>query len=197
MEKKKRIILAFIVIVLVIFISIFINLFKEDKVTKPNDNNMADKYVYNFGETLDLEDENGLEEYLVIGTDSPNFGIVDEKDIFFVDEDDIIMETMEGYITISHEWKEEGCAREVEQPGFGTLEKFILNGESISVRYTDVTIKEVSKYIKKLDSLGYTDVRLDNMNTKKDYYYFNAKKSDGVTVTITYDNGVMCMDVDD
>lgn len=201
LKKKKTIILIFIAIVLLIFVFLFINLFSDEEVNESNNDNITDKYVYNFGQTLDLEEEKGLEEYIDIGTDYPSLGVIDEytSENTYIGQDgsEIIMETFDGHITIYPEWQEDGCAREVEEPEFGTLEKFILDGNSISVRYNDVTIKDVSKYIKTLSDLGYTDVRLDNVNKKKDYYYFNAQKSNGVSVTITYDNGVMCMDVND
>ena len=199
-KKKKAIILLVIGLILIVVILSVINNIDNGNVDE-NDENLAEKYVYNFGNTLDLENDRGFEEYAVNGTDYPSFGITNEyfdtENELYYYEDKVRMMTYDGYITISFSWMDEGVGQKVTEPDFGNLEKFILRNSSFSARYSEVGMKEMEEYINELAAKGFSNVELNNKNKKEDYYYRAAKEFKNsndeeirVTVILTYEQGM-------
>lgn len=199
MNKKKIIVLVFIVFLLIVLFTSIMKLF----VNNENDENtvsLSDEYVYGFGNTLDLEEQSGFEEYVVTGTDYPSLGT--ENEYFDIDseiityDDKMDMQTFKGYITVSASWMDEGMAKKIKEPEFGNIKKFILStNDTISVRYDDVRLKDVEKYIDELTDAGFIKVILDNKNKKKDYYYYTAEKLDGSKVSLNYSNSEFYIEV--
>ena len=198
-KKKKIIVLMFVFLLLIILlISLIIGINNDKGNQNVLEENNTEKYVYDFGEILDLESDRGFEEYATNGTDYPSLGIISDfyegVEVTYHD-DKITMQTYEGMITVSASWMDEGKAKYIKQPEFGALQKFVLKKYSIAAIYADTTMKETITYINELAGLGYNNVVLDEKNKKDDYYYYSAKNKDGITVTLNYEKDMLYIEV--
>lgn len=201
-KKKKTIILIFIIIVFAIFLVLMKNLLKKENNNGNNDSvNPADRYTYNLGETLDLEEDSGVEEIVEESTEYPSLGI--RNDYFDTDiemnyyEDKVTFQNYEGNITISSSWMDEGVAKKIKEPDFGNIEKFMLKNSSISARFSDVNMKQVITYINELSGMGFNNIKLDNKNKKNDTYYYVATNSEDISVVLNYESGYFYIEVND
>lgn len=202
-DRKKLIIIIF-AILCIMFIYIVISAIVGNSSGKRYSNldtpqTSIDRYIYNFSETLDLETTAGTEEQTMSMTGMPNFGVLSEFydgiDREYVDET-LVMETPSGRITIAVKWIDEGLAKEIKEPDFGSIKKFFLKADgSITARYTDVKMKDMTKYMNELSALGFNDVTLNNQNKKKDFYYYAAKNKDGKSINLNYENGEFSVSV--
>lgn len=195
-NKKKKRIIIFGLLVLIILIFLIIKVFNGQNIDEEKLDDV-NEYVYKFGETLNLETANGIEEYEAPDTGTDSFGNLegyDESDVVY-DEDKMIIQTFDGNQIISSSWIDEGKANLISPPEFGELEKFILYGTSITAKYTNVKIKDLDRYINQLAGMGFNEVSLDNKNKKKDYYYYTAGKGEDSSVSLDYSDGVLYINV--
>lgn len=193
-RKKKIILLLFVLLILVVVI---VSISSNDndnieKIEKEKENaaltDLDKNYKYEFGETLDLEDNQGSEEIASNGTDYPSFGVLgdfyDGAEIRY-EGDKMYIQSYDGYDVVSLSWLNESYAANVNEPSFGILQRCILRDTQFSALYTEVKMKDVENYIDELTELGFTEVLLDNKDKKQGYYLYSAKKGD-VTVTLNY-----------
>ena len=203
-DKKKLIIIVFAILG-VVFIYIVISAIVNNGSSNGNSNSNIffqtgiNRYIYKFADTLDLETTRGTQEQTISMSGMPNFGVLSEfyDGIYreYVD-DTLVMETPSGKMTIAVRWLDEGLAKEVKEPDFGSIQKFFLKADgSIKARYTDAKMKDMIKYINELSALGFNKVTLDNKNKKRDFYYYAAKNKDGKAVNLNYENGEFTVSV--
>ena len=197
-RKKLIIIVCAILSVMFIYIVISTIVNRNDRNISSNSDETlisdSKRNSYDFSETLNLEVISGLDEETTSTTDQPDFGefseFYDDVDIKRVGDTLVMEDPSGGYITIALYWLDDGLAKKIKEPDFGTIEKFFLNPDgSITANYFDVTLNDMKKYMNELSALGFNDIVLNNQNKKKDFYYYSAKNNDGVRVTLNYENG--------
>ncbi len=199
-KKLKRLFILLVILLVLIIAVVFItgNIGKNNNKSNNNNGDDENRYVYNFGDTLNLEESRTEEETENLGTDFPELGVIndfyDESNVEYGD-DYITLETEEGRLKISSTWQEETVAQNIKEPTFGTLEKFVSKRRGVSIRYKDVTLKDTENYIKELKELGYINVEMDDKNKKNDYYNFSAKNANDVLVILNYESGILVIDV--
>ena len=193
--KKMRIL--FLLIAILLFIIVWVSVMINNKNDNSNINDKLDDidnddYAFHFSETLDLEAENVSKE-ADMGTDYTSLGTISEfydgTDIKYK-EDKIYMDSFEGTIIISASWMDESFAKNIKEPEFGNLEKFVLKPNSANARYSDVSMKNVTSYINELSGLGFSNVVKNEKDKKADKYIYSAKKDD-LTVTLNYEQGYL------
>lgn len=199
-QKKlvKLLILCAILLLLVIAIATLLESRHRDTNHTAELEQQNDSLVYDFKQAVDMN-QSGVEQQGrgSIGTDV-NYGVVSD---YYSDADvhseglDLYLAVNGGYEIISMEWKEEGCAKYINEPDFGLLEKFKLstNNDSIEARYREVTMQDVLSYIREVKLLGFNEVSADEKEGN-DSYLFSARNTDK-TVTLIYQEGTLFITV--
>ncbi len=195
-NKKILIVLMFSIMLILVLISMIV----DNNKSKTNFSNVTNEesknYVYGFGETLNLETEEGMEENESIGTDISGIGIIpdyyDDNDVIF-GNNQITFESFEGIKIVAFSWPEEGVSSLIEEPSFGILDRVISNKEytEITAIYKEVTIKNIDSYINLLSGMGFSNVERKEKNKGKDYYDYIATNADGLALIINYSEGIM------
>lgn len=197
-NEKKLIILVFCIILILIIILMIAGNGTSKTDSSLNNNKSYQNYVYSFNETLNLENEKGLEENESIGTEISNIGIItdyyNEKDIEYID-DKIYLYSFEGVKVISFSWPEEGIVSLIKEPDFGTLKKVISNEDysQIDIFYEDVTFKNIDSYINLLSGCGFSNIEKKDKNKNDDYYNYIATNQNDVRVILNYSEGELTL----
>ena len=196
--QKLRIlfILGFFVLVIIIILSISFGSRQNNSGNHKNDN-VTNNYSYSFDETVDIDSIETDTETSSYGTDSPDYGVINEfydNTDYFFDGRELHIQNIDGHDIVSEEWKEEGYGALIEKPEFGTLEKFILSPNQASARYNDVKMKDVESYIKSLKEQGFTNVVKDLKNNRANIYIYSAKKGEK-TVTLNYEDESLLIEI--
>lgn len=199
MNPKKMKLLFFMGVILLIIVCVVYLLSsnlgnKRISSSNSNDENI-DEYSYNFSEDVDLDTTNATEYSTTqIRTDFPDLGIISDyyenTDIVYHDYS-LEVPSYEGNQTIAAEWIDEGFAKYVKEPEFGYVKKFILAPSSMSVTYTNVTMKDTVSYIKELKKLGFNNVIKDERDDKTEYYVYVSENDEGITATLNYKEGTL------
>lgn len=190
-KKLKRIfIFAIIALIIVLTVPLIVNKVKENNSKEPFKTTDEKQYVFDFGNILNLESEGGPAEYKINDTENPSLGIINDYyediPIEYVEPDVAVLSTFEGKVTVSSRWLDEGYANCIEQPSFGNLIKVVIKDAEFSARLSDVSINDVSDYIKVLEGQGYTNIIQDKKDKKADIYRYTVRNDDGLTVFLNY-----------
>lgn len=200
MNVKKMKIIIFVILVLlsiIIFTSIFSKNNDNSKVTDNEVITNHNKYVYEFNETLELDEAKLYEPINHKEYPFPDFGYVSEfydyTDMYYKDSD-LYINYSGTYDIYSKNWKDEGNAKYIKEPTFGYLQEFVLKSRTICALYKEVKMKDVTSYINELSGLGFNEVIKDEKNKKYDYYIYSASKGE-VIVTLNYEMGSLYIEV--
>lgn len=188
-------------LLLIVLISMLINPRRSSNRDRNNNENDASKVDYSeadFGETLDIDSPTTeTKRGDLFGTDYGDFGYLSSyyDNANIIEQDGkLYIESSEGYDILSPEWMDEGYASYIEEPEFGSLERFILKDNSVEIRYGNVSMKDVNSYVKDLKEKGFKDIIKDKKSNKDDYYLYTAKSLEH-TVSLTYEKGSLYITV--
>ena len=199
-SRKKLLILLWLFFGIIVMLLVITWLINDSINNKDNNTNFTQKdYEYEFGLPINLEKDGGREEFFSNSAEHSSFGVIDDfyddADIQYYD-DKMQMQTYNGNKIISLSWMNEGNALFVEEPQFGSLEKFILtNGKGVSAVYKDVKLKDYKNYIKSLKDAGFNETINDKVKKNTNSYYCTVKNSNNVRVVVNFIDGKVYMEI--
>lgn len=187
MKTKKNAIIVLLIFSMIILI-VGIMLIFVDKDDNDIDLEELEKNTYNFGSTLELEQEPVYEEIFFETEEGiESFGALDGFDDGnepYVKDGKLYVPDGNETTIVSHTWMDEGNSKYIKKPDFGKLEKVVVSESEFSCGFADVSSRDVSKYKKELTDAGFNKVIIDG--NLRDIYVYSVKNEENITVTLNY-----------